>query len=236
MNVLSYRFLILVTFQIIFGYKHLTECLTNTQQPLEFPTVKSVTQSGMGFTRCIKKDCNRLVNRRSDTIKKRQNTNPTEASANVKDESKKDQKRWLDSHNKYRATYNAKALVWNDSVTPAAKSEVSTCVWEHSRGPFGENIAAGQPDLEGVVSDWVNGPGEKSDYNPSNPKFSHFTQVVWASTESISCARNSCKSMKGINLPQSPILFWACEYFPPGNVIGQFSQNVKSGPGGVPLK
>ncbi|EGG06054.1 uncharacterized protein MELLADRAFT_87547 [Melampsora larici-populina 98AG31] len=280
MNVLFHRVFILVIIQHIIGGELLTQSLPNTQDTLD---PQSTTEIAIGTKRCIGKDCNHLVNRRSKTIKKRQcttqspptwglatwipglfhttpipgdlcppkdntassiqkvgrpgtsDTRITAASGNVKDETKEDQQRWLDAHNKYRATYKVAPLVWNDQLTSAAKSEVSPCVWEHSRGAYGENIAAGQPDIERVVSDWVIGPGEKSVYNPSNPTFSHFTQVVWSSTKSISCSRTSCVSMKGISLPQSPIIFWACEYFPPGNVMGQFNQNVKAGPGGIPL-
>lgn len=286
MKFLFNRFSILVTTQILIREIILTQSVPNTVDTLKLPIVKSVTRSVIRSKRCSGRDCNHLVNRRSNPIKKRQcstpnpptwglaawipalfhmNVNPgdpchpkdetvthiqkvdkpgtaspytkvTAASINVTDEAKEDQKRWLDAHNKYRATYKVEPLVWNDRLTPAAKSEVSPCVWEHTKGgAYGENIAAGQADIESVVSDWVIGPGEKSVYNPSNPIFSHFTQVVWASTKSISCARTSCNSMKGISLPQSPILFWACEYFPPGNVIGQFGENVKAGAGGVPL-
>lgn len=153
----------------------------------------------------------------------------------VKDESKADQKRWLDAHNKVRATYKASPLVWNDQVTPAAKSEVSSCVYDHSTGPYGENIAAGEPSIEQVVSDWVNGPEENLAYNPSNPTYSHFTQVIWQSTKSLSCARKTCSPLRGTGSPET-IVFWGCEYFPPGNVIGQFAENVKAGPRGVPLK
>ncbi|EGG06051.1 uncharacterized protein MELLADRAFT_87549 [Melampsora larici-populina 98AG31] len=242
------RFLICITVHIIIGDKFLTKSVLNTQDHHGYPCSKSADQSGHGSETCIGEDCQHLVDRRSNTLEKRQRPNTakgtgtppagasgTGAANNVKDESKEDQKKWLDAHNKFRATYKAPPLVWNDQITPAAKAVVGTCVYEHSKGPYGENLAAGHTNLEKVVSDWVNGPNEKSAYNPSRPSFSHFTQVVWVATKSISCARNSCTSLKGLRTPQSPIIFWACEYFPPGNVIGQFPQNVKSGQGGAPL-
>ncbi|KAH9812082.1 secreted protein [Melampsora americana] len=265
-----------------FSFNHQVFVLVLVQILFGLPIVKSLTQGGIESSGWIAKDATHLVNRRFNTIKKRQcnpqsplisglaawipalfrpnlnlgiscppedvtrgnsaktpdpgNTRVTSVSGNVKDEAKEDQQRWLDAHNQYRSTYKVEPLVWNHQLTSAAKSEVSPCVWEHSHGAYGENIAAGQPDIETVVSDWVTGPGEKSVYNPSNPIYSHFTQVVWASTKSISCSKTSCITMKGISLPQSPIIFWACEYFPPGNMMGEFNRNVKAGAGGVPLK
>ncbi|EGG06053.1 uncharacterized protein MELLADRAFT_123444 [Melampsora larici-populina 98AG31] len=286
MNFWINRVLICVTIQILIADKLFTQSLPNTQDDLQFPNVKGGAAGELEYKRCIGKDCNHLINRRYNPIKKRQCTNqspptwglaawiPTlfrppaglgdscspkdntsmqkidslamvnpqtkapAASGSVKDESKADQKRWLDAHNKVRASYKAPPLVWNNQITPAAKSEVSACMYDHSSGPYGENLAAGEPNIEKVVSDWVNGPEENLAYNPSNPMYSHFTQVIWVSTKSLSCARKLCSPLIDPESPgpPDPIVFWACEYFPPGNVIGQFDQNVKAGPGGVPLK
>lgn len=57
------------------------------------------------------------------------------------------------------------------------------------------------------------------DYNPGNPKPSHFTQVVWKSTQRVGCAVTTCGGIFG---PNSKAQYHVCEYFPAGNVIGHF--------------
>jgi hypothetical protein len=44
----------------------------------------------------------------------------------------------------------------------------------------------------------------------------HFTQVVWRQTTQLGCGVSTCRGMD----------IWVCEYDPPGNVQGQYRQNV----------
>ena len=44
----------------------------------------------------------------------------------------------------------------------------------------------------------------------------HFTQVVWRGTTQLGCGVSTCRGMD----------IWVCEYDPPGNVQGQYRQNV----------
>ena len=54
-----------------------------------------------------------------------------------------------------------------------------------------ENLAAGSGSY--TVSDGIDGwNAEAKDYNPSNPNFSHFTQVVWKGTKEVGCAFVTC--------------------------------------------
>ncbi|KAH9812083.1 secreted protein [Melampsora americana] len=216
------------------------ECTSQSTRAWGLPTwISTLFRSSVDLDDSCSPNVNAQIQNTDTSTMLSPNTRSTSNSGNVKDESKADQKRWLDAHNKVRATYKVSPLVWNDQITPAAKSEVQTCIYDHSSGPYGENLAAGEPNIESVVSDWVNGPEENLAYNPANPMYSHFTQVIWSSTKSLSCARKSCSPLKdpeSLIQPSSPIVFWACEYFPPGNVIGQFAENVKAGPGGVPPK
>ncbi|EGG08311.1 uncharacterized protein MELLADRAFT_55678 [Melampsora larici-populina 98AG31] len=146
-----------------------------------------------------------------------------------------DEYRWVVSHNKVRAKYGVQPLAWDHGLARSAKQCTQTCVWKHtSNDVFGENIAAGQPTIESVVDAWVNGPTEKGAYVPSNPVDSHFTQVVWKDSTKVGCALTSCSVVSGSGLPQSPVLFWACEYDPPGNVEGEYTQNVRAFQGGAP--
>lgn len=147
-----------------------------------------------------------------------------------------DIKRWLDSHNKFRAQYSAGPLKWSEELVAASKRLTDTCVWRHTQNnPFGENMSAGQKSIEEVVSGWVTGPDEKNSYTGGNTEPSHFTQVVWEATTEVGCYQGMCQDVRGANLPQSPVTFWACNYNPPGNVIGEIAKNVKAAPGGRPL-
>ena len=114
-------------------------------------------------------------------------------------------------------------------------------------GGYGQNIAAGTQagDIASVLSNgFYNGeePHYPSDYGNNNPDMSqfetwgHFSQMVWAKTESVGCythtctppgasvldckpdgtpylANTTCKQMGGI--PEAQI-FTVCNYYPAG--------------------
>jgi len=54
-----------------------------------------------------------------------------------------------------------------------------------------ENLAAGTGNytVTSGVKAWTD---ESKDYNPKNPKPSHFTQVVWKSSKKLGCAMVDC--------------------------------------------
>ena len=135
----------------------------------------------------------------------------------------------LNSTNFYRYEHNATALTWNSSLASYAQSWASHCQWHHSGGPYGENLAAGYPNVATAVDGWGN---ERAKYNFKTPTgFSeatgHFTQLVWKSTTSTGCAAVNCTGKGGMDG-----FFLVCEYYPPGNVVGDnntfFAQNVQS--------
>ena len=54
-----------------------------------------------------------------------------------------------------------------------------------------ENLAAGSGSY--TVSDGIDAwNAEAKDYDPQNPTFSHFTQVVWKGTKEVGCAFVTC--------------------------------------------
>ncbi|KAI0444373.1 CAP domain-containing protein [Xylaria telfairii] len=130
----------------------------------------------------------------------------------------------LNSTNVYRGEHNATAVVWNTTLAEYAASYLnseavgSECKFAHSGGPFGENLALGYPDATRAVEGWGD---ERAKYNFAKPGFSaatgHFTQLVWKSTTDVGCGRRLCDG-RGWYL--------ACEYWPPGNVIGAFKDQV----------
>lgn len=91
-------------------------------------------------------------------------------------------------------------------------------------GPWGENLVAGTGafPIPAAVGLWVD---EEAEYDLDNPSASHFTQVVWKSTTEVGCAVASCEGIFAANLGNAT--YYVCEYFPAGNVVGQFPENVQ---------
>ncbi|GAA5863226.1 hypothetical protein JCM8547_002870 [Rhodosporidiobolus lusitaniae] len=106
----------------------------------------------------------------------------------------------LNEHNRFRALHGTQPLVWDRSLADAAGRWASRCVFEHSQGavgPYGENLAANagstttpvNNNVVGLIQLWED---EASEYNPSNPVYSHFTQMVWKSTTTLGCVLQTC--------------------------------------------
>lgn len=91
-----------------------------------------------------------------------------------------DAQRALDAHNRARARYGAPPLLWSKKLANFAKTVSDTCNFQHSNGPYGENLAIGTSlSCEQAVKLWVD---EESLYPPGGqPGFSsqtgHFSQV-----------------------------------------------------------
>ncbi|KAJ9655237.1 hypothetical protein H2198_005853 [Neophaeococcomyces mojaviensis] len=141
----------------------------------------------------------------------------------------------LNSTNLYRYQHNASYLSWNTSLASYAASYASQCIWAHTHGSSGENLARGYPDITSAVDAWGN---ERAQYvfSPADKMtgFSeatgHFTQLVWKNTQTVGCGAYNCSGTNGIG-------GWmlVCEYWPPGNVEGTgsnvntfFQQNVQA--------
>ncbi|KAF7301997.1 SCP domain-containing protein [Mycena indigotica] len=138
---------------------------------------------------------------------------------------------YLWGHNKVRATHAAPGLVWNDTLADRALAWANQCQLEHSGGnlldgtPYGENLVAGTGNfpIEDAVKQFAQ---DRDLYDPSFPTYNHWTQVVWRDTRSLGCASAQCSGLFESKL--GPASYYVCLYYPPGNVIGQISDNVKA--------
>lgn len=125
----------------------------------------------------------------------------------------------LAEHNAKRALHSAGSLTWNETLYEYASNYAdeyscpSNGALTHSGGPYGENLGAGYSSGKATVDAWYD---ENSQYSYSSPGFNeatgHFTQVIWASTTQLGCAYKKCDSDFGY--------YVVCEYYPPGNVVG----------------
>uniref|UniRef100_A0A1B6CI62 SCP domain-containing protein n=1 Tax=Clastoptera arizonana TaxID=38151 RepID=A0A1B6CI62_9HEMI len=132
----------------------------------------------------------------------------------------------LDAHNYYRSLHGTQSLQLINDMNSEAQSWAEKLarnnMFMHSNTEYGENLYLG------TYSDSFNGQSvvdlfykEISDYtfgqsNPDNSSTGHFTQVVWASTLYLGV---------GMALQDTNIIV-VCQYDPPGNVAGQYDENV----------
>jgi hypothetical protein len=116
------------------------------------------------------------------------------------------------------------ALQWNADDAAVATQWAAGCKFSHNpgRGKRGENLFASSAEASPaqVVNSWVS---EVEDYNYQTNRCSgvcgHYTQVVWAATTHLGCARKRCST--GSPFGRGEWDLWVCNYSPPGNFNGQ---------------
>uniref|UniRef100_T1JLR7 Cysteine-rich venom protein n=1 Tax=Strigamia maritima TaxID=126957 RepID=T1JLR7_STRMM len=136
----------------------------------------------------------------------------------------------LETHNSYRAKHGAQPLILSKELCQYAREWAQKLAkenkFEHRRNSkYGENIYmkwSSDPnhDINGnePVDDWY---AEIKDHvfgrEPSSLKSGHFTQVVWEKSRELGVGKSKSKSGK---------IIVVANYDPPGNMMGDFSQNV----------
>ncbi|KAJ4479223.1 CAP domain-containing protein [Lentinula aciculospora] len=132
---------------------------------------------------------------------------------------------YLTAHNTIRTLHDASPLTWSDDLAAGAQVWADACNFKHSDGvlseiPYGENLAAatGSFSVNAAVESFM---GDDEDtYDPSEPTFSDFTQIVWKNTTTLGCAYNTqCGNIFPANPGKATL--HVCLYNPPGNVVGQ---------------
>ncbi|XP_015668707.1 cysteine-rich secretory protein LCCL domain-containing 1 [Protobothrops mucrosquamatus] len=149
----------------------------------------------------------------------------------------------LDIHNKLRGQVypqasNMEYMTWDPELERSAKSWAETCLWEH--GPasllpsIGQNLGAHwgrYRPLTFHVQSWYDEvrdftypyPQECNPYCPyrcSGPVCTHYTQVVWATSNRIGCAVNLCHNMNVWGQIWPKAIYLVCNYSPKGNWWG----------------
>ena len=128
---------------------------------------------------------------------------------------------FVHAHNVVHAKVGVGPIGWNNKIAAYAQDYANKrsrdCNLEHCGGPYGENLAEGYENLNGVdaVNLWVS---EKPNYNhKSNTcvggECLNYTQAVWRDSVHLGCARVRC---------HNGWMFVICSYDPPGNYEGKF--------------
>ncbi|XP_012683333.2 cysteine-rich secretory protein LCCL domain-containing 1b [Clupea harengus] len=149
----------------------------------------------------------------------------------------------LDLHNKLRGEVhppasNMEYMVWDTELERSAEDWAHACRWEH--GPahlltqIGQNLGAhwgrDRPPTFHVQA-WYDEVRDFSypyaqDCNPhcpyrcSGPVCTHYTQLVWATSNRIGCAINVCYNMNVWGMIWAKAVYLVCNYSPPGNWWG----------------
>jgi pathogenesis-related protein 1 len=136
-------------------------------------------------------------------------------------------------HNRWRARVGVPPLQWSTELVKAAQAWADVlarrgCRLRMSdRNDLGENLFYASATESGghkqpqavtpteVVDMWA---AESAHYSLSRDRCDrgkscgHYTQIVWRSTREMGCAMAFCKDRGQV---------WVCDYWPPGNIIGQ---------------
>jgi len=128
----------------------------------------------------------------------------------------------LKRHNYYRTRHGVLALSWNETLAIEAKRFAGRCQFIHSADSgylYGENLGWGRINAEYLIDAWYNEiflyDFDTGEYSEST---GHATQMLWASTKSLGCGVEACF--------EGEYEFLVCRYYPIGNIIGQFVENV----------
>ncbi|XP_075682222.1 peptidase inhibitor 15 isoform X2 [Rhinoderma darwinii] len=134
--------------------------------------------------------------------------------------------------------------VWDDTLAKSAEAWAATCIWDH--GPpylmrfLGQNLSVRTGRYQSIVQlvkPWYD---EVKDYafpypqdcNPRcplrcfGPMCTHYTQMVWATTNRVGCAINTCHNMNVWGAVWRRAVFLVCNYSPKGNWIGEAPYKV----------
>ncbi|XP_009694063.1 PREDICTED: peptidase inhibitor 15 [Cariama cristata] len=135
-------------------------------------------------------------------------------------------------------------MVWDEALAKSAEVWAATCIWDH--GPsyllrfLGQNLSVRTGRYRSIlqlVKPWYD---EVKDYifpypqdcNPRcpmrcyGPMCTHYTQMVWATSNRIGCAIHTCHNMNVWGSVWRRAVYLVCNYAPKGNWIGEAPYKV----------
>ncbi|KAI9523204.1 Peptidase inhibitor 15-A, partial [Dissostichus eleginoides] len=155
----------------------------------------------------------------------------------------------LDYHNKVRGKVfppaaNMEYMVWDDTLAKTSEDWAHACLWEH--GPshllrfLGQNLSVRTGRYRSIlqlVKPWYDEVKDYSfpyprDCNPRcplrcyGPMCTHYTQMVWATSNKVGCAIHTCHNMNVWGSVWKRATYLVCNYSPKGNWIGEAPYKV----------
>ncbi|XP_001515857.3 peptidase inhibitor R3HDML [Ornithorhynchus anatinus] len=155
----------------------------------------------------------------------------------------------LNFHNRVRAgvfppAANMEYMVWDEQLAKVAEAWATQCIWDH--GPpqlmrhVGQNLSFHSGRFRSVVDLVKSWSDEKKHYSfpwprdckPSCPSqctghvCTHYTQMVWASSNRLGCALHTCTNMNIWGNNRRRAVYLVCNYAIKGNWIGEAPYKV----------
>ncbi|XP_047016298.1 R3H domain containing-like isoform X2 [Ictalurus punctatus] len=136
--------------------------------------------------------------------------------------SSRDMMALLDYHNRVRSQVfppaaNMEYMVWDERLAKSAEFWAAQCIWDH--GP--PHVMRYRSVTE-LVKSWHD---EKYSFSYPNrctgSVCTHYTQMVWASTNRIGCAINRCSKMYVFGAKWKQATLLVCNYSIKGNWVGE---------------
>eukprot|EP00403_Amphidinium_massartii_P030119 CAMPEP_0178398462 /NCGR_PEP_ID=MMETSP0689_2-20121128/14785_1 /TAXON_ID=160604 /ORGANISM="Amphidinium massartii, Strain CS-259" /LENGTH=336 /DNA_ID=CAMNT_0020019225 /DNA_START=79 /DNA_END=1089 /DNA_ORIENTATION=- len=147
----------------------------------------------------------------------------------------------FDQHQLYRCMHDVPLFEWHDELAAQAQAWADAGEWGHGSqaertlpgyGLAGENLAWGYPVRSGLdsVQAWYDeieltdgSPEHGSDTLPGKSgAIGHYTQVVWKGSTLLGCGKGRA------NMMGNDGDYWVCQYYPAGNMMGAYTQNVNA--------
>lgn len=144
-------------------------------------------------------------------------------------------KRALELHNIERARYGLELLQWNPELANMAACWADLKAYGHSEDHFcatGENIAYGYGapcyttpliGMENAINSFLDEDRAYAAKRQFGEDTGHWTQIVWKDTKYVGCATSQRKNFLD---EEDTSIYVVCEYYPAGNVMGQFELQV----------
>ncbi|XP_042607417.1 peptidase inhibitor 15-like [Cyprinus carpio] len=148
--------------------------------------------------------------------------------------SSKDMTAILHYHNRVRSQVfppaaNMEYMVWDERLAKSAESWAAQCIWDH--GPphvlrhIGQNlsiISGRYRSITDLVRSWYDERHYFSYPNRcSGSVCTHYTQMVWATSNKIGCAIRRCSNMYVFGSMWKQASFLVCNYSIKGNWVGE---------------
>ncbi|KAL2103797.1 hypothetical protein ACEWY4_000665 [Coilia grayii] len=148
--------------------------------------------------------------------------------------SSRDMAALLEYHNRVRSQVsppaaNMEYMVWDDRLARSAESWASRCIWEHGPAHLmkhtGQNLSINSGRYRSVIDLVRSWHDEKNAFSYPNhcsgAVCSHYTQMVWASTNRMGCAINKCSNMYVFGSTWKQAVLLVCNYSIKGNWVGE---------------